>query len=210
MATDRDSTRTRQCIIDTAMKLFARDGFDGASVDLIAKKANVNKAMIYYYFKNKAKLYEKVVKTILDNIYEQIVLDIKNAKKPRDELKIFIETFCNFAWNNPYLSSLMLAELGNGAKNLPDDMFVGLKKIFLLLSDILKRGEEKGCFFDVKPIIIHFMIIGPINLFITTKDLRNKVVQKFDAEVCNECNEKELSSYIYKKIIKMLKGEQPC
>ncbi len=210
MTNERDSIKTKQRIIVSAIELFAKDGFDGVSVDLIAKKADVNKAMIYYYFKNKAKLYEKVIKTLLDNIYEQIVLDIKKAKKPRDELKIFIETFCNFAWNNPYLSSLMLAELGSGAKNLPSDMFVGLKKIFLLLSNILKKGEEKGCFFDVKPIVIHFMIIGTINLFISTKDLRNRVVQKIDADVCNECDEKELSSYVYKKIVKMLKGEQPC
>ena len=209
MGSVRDSKRTQKNIIDTAMKFFARDGFDGVSVDLIAKEANINKAMIYYYFKNKAKLYEKVVSTLLDEIYDQIVEDIKKAEKPRDELKIFIETFCDFAWNNPYLSSLMLAELGNGAKNLPDDMFVGLKQIFLLLSDILKRGEEKGCFFDIEPIIIHFMITGTINLFISTKNLRKRVAKEHGANVCNECDEKDLSSYIYKKIAKML-GEKPC
>jgi len=210
MANVRDSKRTQKKIIDTAMKFFARDGFDGVSVDLIAKEAGINKAMIYYYFKNKAKLYEKVVNTLLDEIYGQIIEDIKEAKKPRDELRIFIETFCDFAWNNPYLSSLMLAELGNGAKNLPDDMFVGLKQIFLLLNDILKRGQEKGCFFEIEPIIIHFMITGTINLFISTKNLRKRVAKEFDADVCNDCDEKELSSYIYKKIVKMLKGEEPC
>ncbi len=202
----RDSKRTQKNIINTAMKLFARDGFDGVSVDLIAKEADINKAMIYYYFKNKAKLYEKVVNTLLDEIYEQIVEDIKKADKPNDELKIFIETFCNYAWNNPYLSSLMLAELGSGAKNLPDDMFVGLKQIFLLLSDILKRGKERGCFFDIEPIIIHFMITGTINLFISTKSLRKRVAKEFGADVCDDCGEKELSSYIYKKIVKMLKA----
>ena len=206
MGKARDSKRTQKNIIDTAMKFFARDGFDGVSVDLIAKEADINKAMIYYYFKNKAKLYEKVVSTLLDEIYEQIAEGIKKAEKPKDELRIFIETFCDFAWNNPYLSSLMLAELGNGAKNLPDDMFVGLKQIFLLLSDILKRGEKKGCFFDVEPIVIHFMITGTINLFISTKNLRQRVAKEFDTDVCNDCDEKELSSYIYKKIAKMLKA----
>ncbi len=207
MGSIRDSKKTQQNIINTAMKLFARDGFDGVSVDIIAKDANINKAMIYYYFKNKAQLYKRVVSTILDEIYHQILKDIKRADKPKDELRIFIETFCNFAWNNPYLSSLMLAELGNGAKNLPDDMFVGLKQIFLLLSDILKRGEEKGCFFDVEPIIIHFMITGTINLFISTKKLRKKVAKEISVDVCNGCSQKELSSYIYKKIIKMLRED---
>ncbi len=73
MGTVRDSKKTQKNIINTAMKLFARDGFDGVSVDLIASEAKINKAMIYYYFKNKAKLYEKVVSTLLDEIYDQIV-----------------------------------------------------------------------------------------------------------------------------------------
>ncbi len=210
MGRQRDAVKTKNIIISSAMALFAKKGFDGVSVDLIANEAKINKAMIYYYFKNKAKLYEVVINTVLDEIYEQIVLKTKDAVKPKDELKIFIETFVKFAWNNPYLSSLMLAELGNGAKNLPDNVFVGLRKIFSLLSDILKRGEESGCFYGVEPIIIHFMITGTINLFICTRGLRKRVSKEFGYSVCNSCKEEELSSYIYEKVVKMLKGESPC
>ena len=55
MGSVRNSKRTQKSIVDTAMVLFAKNGFDGVSVDLIAKEAGINKAMIYYYFKNKAK-----------------------------------------------------------------------------------------------------------------------------------------------------------
>jgi len=208
MGSIRDSKRTQKSIVDTAMVLFAKNGFDGVSVDLIAKEAGINKAMIYYYFKNKAKLYETVITDILDKIYKKIDNDIKDEKRPKDELKIFIYTFSKFAWENPHLSSLMLAELGNGAKNLPDDMFVGLKKIFALLCDILQRGEKRGCFCNAKPIIVHFMITGAINLFVTTKELRQRVADEFKYDVCNECNIEEFSLYLYNKIVKMLKKEE--
>lgn len=208
MGSVRDSKRTQKKIIDTAMIFFAKNGFDGVSVDLIAKEAGINKAMIYYYFKNKAKLYEKVITVVLDEIYEKVENDIKDEKRPKDELKVFIYTFSKFAWENPYLPALMLAELGNGAKNLPDDMFVGLKKIFALLGDILQRGEKKGCFSDVKPIIIHFMITGTINLFVSTRELRQRVADEFGHDVCNECDIEEFSMYLYEKIVKMLKKEK--
>jgi len=208
MANARDSIRTQNNILEAAKFMFAKDGYDGVSVDVLAKEAGINKAMIYYYFKNKATLYEKVVTVVLDEIYDEIQKEIQKENRPKDELRVFIYTFSKYAWENPYISSLMLAELGNGAKNLPNYIFVGLKKIFACLSDILLRGEEKGCFEDIEPIIIHFMITGTINLFISTKDLRKRVAQEFRYDVCNECDIEEFSSYLYNKTVKMLKKQK--
>ncbi len=210
MTRQRDANKSKEMIISSAMSLFAKDGYDGASVDLIAKNANINKAMIYYYFENKAKLYEVVVKNLLDEICKNIVIKSQNCIKPIEELKSFIFTFAKFAKENPYLPSLMLVELSAGGKNLPSDMFAGFKKIFSLLNAILKRGEEKGCFNDVKHILVHFMIIGTINLFITTKELRLKVEKEFDGDVCNSCDIEEVADYIFKKMQKMLKRKDEC
>ena len=45
--------KTRQKILDAAERLFADQGFDATSVESIAAAAGVNKALIYYYFKDK-------------------------------------------------------------------------------------------------------------------------------------------------------------
>ena len=47
---------SRERILDAARSEFAEKGFDGARVDEIAKRADVNKALIYYYFKGKDEL----------------------------------------------------------------------------------------------------------------------------------------------------------
>ena len=52
--------KTKEKIIDVVQKMFAQKGYEGRSVDLIAVKAKVNKASIYYHFKNKASLYENM------------------------------------------------------------------------------------------------------------------------------------------------------
>jgi len=70
------------------------------------------------------------------------------------------------------------------------------------------RPEKRGCFCNAKPIIVHFMITGAINLFVTTKELRQRVADEFKYDVCNECNIEEFSLYLYNKIVKMLKKEE--
>ena len=45
--------QTKQKILNVAGELFAENGFDGTSVDSIANAAGVNKALIYYHFKDK-------------------------------------------------------------------------------------------------------------------------------------------------------------
>lgn len=50
--TSRGDDTTRR-IMDTAAEVFSEVGYAGARVDAIAKKANVNKAMIYYHIGDK-------------------------------------------------------------------------------------------------------------------------------------------------------------
>ena len=62
----KSRAKTREKILKVATKLFARKGFDGARVDEIAKKAGVNKALIYYYFKSKEEILEEIMKVFLE------------------------------------------------------------------------------------------------------------------------------------------------
>jgi AcrR family transcriptional regulator len=53
----RDAERTRRRILDAARREFGMKGFDGARVDAIARRARVNKGLIFYYFQNKEELF---------------------------------------------------------------------------------------------------------------------------------------------------------
>ena len=57
----RRSAATRAAILAAAGRIFATSGLAGARTDAIAAAAGVNKALLYYYFKNKESLYEAVV-----------------------------------------------------------------------------------------------------------------------------------------------------
>ncbi len=60
----KDPERAKDRILSAAKKEFAEQGFSGARMSAIAKRASVNKALIHYYFRDKDSLYEEVLRRI--------------------------------------------------------------------------------------------------------------------------------------------------
>ena len=58
----RNPDRTRQRILDAALKEFSAAGFAGARVGAIARRAKVNKRMLYHYFMDKEGLFRAVLR----------------------------------------------------------------------------------------------------------------------------------------------------
>ena len=61
-AQTRNPERTRERILSAALKEFSAKGFAGARVDGIARRASINKRMLYHYFSNKENLFRAVLR----------------------------------------------------------------------------------------------------------------------------------------------------
>ena len=57
----RHPARTRERILAAALREFSDKGFAGARVDRIARRARINKRMLYHYFGNKASLFREIL-----------------------------------------------------------------------------------------------------------------------------------------------------
>ena len=206
----RNAALTKARILKTSMELFSVKGFDATTVDDIATKSNINKAMVYYYYKNKAGLYEQVMSVLMENIYLDIHQEYQNSTTAIDGLKAFVITYGKYAQKHPYFPSLLLKELSNNGAQLPEKMFFKMRKIFSLLSSILKKGVDDGLFFEVKPMMVHFMIMGTINLMITTQPMREKAIELEDITIdtCPACSVEEISEYVFKKVRQMLEKSE--
>ncbi len=55
-----------QIILDAALDVFSNHGFRGATIDMIAKKANLSKPNILYYFDSKDKIHEMLLSNLLE------------------------------------------------------------------------------------------------------------------------------------------------
>lgn len=58
----RNPQQTQQRILEAALQEFAAKGFAGARVDVIAKRARINKRMLYHYFGDKEGLFREVLR----------------------------------------------------------------------------------------------------------------------------------------------------
>src|ERR1700733_13800264 len=64
----RDPERTSAAILAAAVKEFTEKGYGSARIDNIAKRANINKRMLYHYFGNKEALYVAVLESTYTSI----------------------------------------------------------------------------------------------------------------------------------------------
>ena len=205
----RDAALSRQRIISHAIELFSQKGYDAASMDTLAEHCGLNKAMVFYYFKSKKGLYEAVMRDVLVKIQETIIEENQTHDTPKEELKGFILTYAKFAFTHPYLPSLLLKELSDSGAVIPEMLFASMRQLYALFCDILKRGEKEGCFREVKPMPLYFMVLGTLNLMVTTKALRIKASQLDDIEVdtCAECSSDDIAATVLENIVRIVHKE---
>jgi len=79
----------KQLILDTALELFAENGFHATSMNQVAKKAGVSKGLAYNYFESKQDILDEIIKTGFDSIYSHFDLN-HDGILTRDEFEHFI------------------------------------------------------------------------------------------------------------------------
>jgi TetR/AcrR family transcriptional regulator len=80
------SSTIAEGILQAAVRLFARKGYEATSTREIVEAAGVTKPMIYYYFKNKEGLYEAVLTRFLSQFSARLRTVVDEPRDPRDYL----------------------------------------------------------------------------------------------------------------------------
>jgi TetR/AcrR family transcriptional regulator len=80
------STPSAEEILQAAVRLFARKGFEATSTREIVEAAGVTKPMLYYYFKSKEGLCEAILNRFLSQFYSRLRQVIDEPRPPRDAL----------------------------------------------------------------------------------------------------------------------------
>ena len=153
---------TREAVFDAAATLFSAKGFDGTSMDDIARRAGVNKAMIYYHFADKLTLYRSVVGEMLQHMTGTVTA-IAAAEGPAPgKLDRFIDAFVRMTETRPWFPTLMLREISEGAPHLDLETLQRLRTVVLTFTRILDEGHTAGVFRKVHPILAYLSVVGPL------------------------------------------------
>jgi TetR/AcrR family transcriptional regulator len=135
--TPRNPGRSRERILSAALKEFSAKGFAGARVDAIARRANINKRMLYHYFGDKEGLFKAVLSR---KISERQAWAEALSGEPEETLPFWFEAACKDAdwvrlfqwealqgnWQNVINETERLESVGRGLKRIQQRQERGL------------------------------------------------------------------------------------
>ena len=112
-----DGKKTKKTILRAAERLFPKEGFRGTSVAEIAQEAGVNKALIYYYFKDKNDLIISLFNNIIEELEHHIdeTVDTDDSLNQAEQARQEIESELQYLAGKKRIISLMLRESLKGA-----------------------------------------------------------------------------------------------
>lgn len=153
----REKELRRRQILDAAREIFFEKGFEGTTIDDIARNTELSKGAIYLYFPSKEEIYitlmEEGSEIIYDMLQESVRVDL-----PADTLLRrlghayyrFYQEFPNyFRMMFLYYSSTELTSKISGALHARCEQ--NAKKSLALVAQVVQRGVDEGLFHQCNP-----------------------------------------------------------
>jgi AcrR family transcriptional regulator len=174
----RDPGATRRALVAAGAALFGETGYDGVSIEDVAARAGVNKALISYHFGGKRGLYAEVLADGFREIASRMEAAEAGAADARAALHDLLRAFDAFRRERPEFPGLFMREVlstGIEPRVLPH-----LLAIIGVVRRIAERGAREGLFRRVDPLLVHFGLIGPLVFFAATEPARRRAAARHD------------------------------
>ena len=144
----------RAAILRAATQEFSDRGFSAAGVDRIARRAHVNKALIYYYFGSKLALYREVVAVGIQALEERLSAVADSEARADEKIHRWVEELSAFLADHPMMTPLMLRELADGGRHFDVATLRRLLSILPMVVRIVEQGRDEGAFGDTDPLAL--------------------------------------------------------
>lgn len=173
-------TDKKDHIINKAIELFALKGFEGTSIRDLATAADVNVAMINYYFGTKEKLFEALVekKTISSRgSLEEIAKDktLSSLEKIDKIIESYVERFFVHRRFHRVLQQELIT---NQRETLTESIVQAMFPNALTIKAILEKGMKNNEFKKVDPELTLASLLGTINQVLLSKKFCLKLLDK--------------------------------
>ena len=132
----------RQQILVAARRVFAREGFHGATIDKIVTEAGLRSpSLVYWYFKNKKELFQAMIEEVspvlsrLSNLWERI-------DDPPEEMLLFIANAFLNTLDSPEVKQFLRIFLSE-APRAPETANAIAEKMVLALNFVISYLERQ-------------------------------------------------------------------
>lgn len=141
----RDPAKVRT-VLKAAQREFGAHGFDGASVDAIARASGVSKVTIYSYFPSKDSLYEAAVLERVEESVRATEVGELDPKGPREALTRIGAMFLSLVRSPDVLASHRMVYGASTQNSAACKAFFegGPKRTIRLVTDYLRAADRAG------------------------------------------------------------------
>ena len=207
---------SRNAILQAAVGEFAREGFSGARTDAIARDAGVNKALLYYYFKDKEALYAAVLDLVFGGLTVQVDAAFSQPLPPREKLLAYAQAHFDYVASHSLFPAIVQGEMlrarRGGRSQLDRIAKQYFRPLFLKIAEVIRSGQASGDFRDVDPqqfipsmiavIVFYFTNTPTMKLVAGVDPLSEKAIAERRAAVLDF-----ISAALFRE--KASKGERP-
>lgn len=153
-----------RCILEAAIRVFARKGFYQARVSEIAKEAGVADGTIYLYFQNKddilIKLFEDGMKIVIDNVQREV----EKGANALEKLHRFAVAHLSLIESDKDMAEVIQVELRQSTKFMKEYRNEKFYEYLDIISAIVREGKEQGLIrADVEPGIVKRALFGALD-----------------------------------------------
>jgi TetR/AcrR family transcriptional regulator len=166
---------TRSRILAAACDEFGAQGFAATTVDRIARRARVNKAMIYYHFPSKRALYATIVRELFAPVVAKLQVITAQSTAVQEKLDRTIDALVHHVDGSTYFLPIFLREIADGGVHLGAEELALLAGVFATVSGLIVEGGRQKVFQPVHPTLAHFTLIGPLVMFRASAPVRARV-----------------------------------
>lgn len=183
-------------ILQVAEKLFAEKGFDGTTIREISGKANVNVAMVSYYFGSKEKLLESLILFRTSDLKNSLEHIIDEDLNPIRKIEKFIQLYIERIDNNRNFHHILLFEISSNKRAMDFESFTEVKKANIKsLEKIIHEGQFQNIF--RKDINVHLIIPTVLGTYFYFQ-----MHKSFLSDVLSLDSEKNYNNYIQNDLTK--------
>lgn len=171
---------SRASILRAAVAEFAEHGIAGARTDAIARAAHVNKALLYYYFKDKDSLYEAVLDHVFGGLRARVMPVLESDLAPRQKMLEYVGAYFDYIAANPCFPRVVQAEwmrAGTASARMQRVAKEYFRPIFGKLSEVLRAGIEAGEFRAVNPMDFAPSLVGIIIFYFSAAPLMKTLLK---------------------------------
>ena len=171
---------SRAAILGAAAREFADHGIAGARTDSIAREAHVNKALLYYYFRDKETLYGAVLDEAFSGLKNAVFQVLDSDLPPRHKILSYAGAYFDFIASNQLYPRLMQREMMRAreghSQHIEKVIRNYIQPIFRRVSEIMQEGIRSGDFRPVNP--AHFVpsMVAMIVFYFSNAPMMQKII----------------------------------